>query len=191
MTTQSFIYFQHPLQISEIVRLQLLIHSALWLDVFPNRTITTGLLNWFTSLPQGAQLKWNLDGSCMQSLMPLCHAAVSLAPLSGVSLDYPLPYLTSTATSAAVPPLLPHGFHQSSTCILYLRLWSMSTSTPPGSSFHFTILFALQIWLNPVLVVQLAQFISCILADIQSVSTGLKLCDLTLQVDWNNVFSAL
>jgi len=42
-----------------------------------------------------------------------------------------------------------------------------------------------------MLAVQLAQFVFCVTTDIQSVSAGMKLWDLTFRVDRNHIFGAL
>ena len=63
--------------------------------------------------------------------------------------------------------------------------------SPPWHSFSFTVLFALPVQSKPMLAVQLAQFVFRVSADIQSVSTGLRLWDLTFRADRNNIFGAL
>ena len=62
---------------------------------------------------------------------------------------------------------------------------------PSRNSFKFNILFTLRIKSRWILAVQLAQFITSVSADVQSVSSSIKLWDLTFQVDQNHIFSCL
>jgi len=62
---------------------------------------------------------------------------------------------------------------------------------PSGISFGFNVLFALPIESKSTLAVQLAQVIFCVSEGVRSVSTGMKLWDLTFRVDRNHVFGAL
>ena len=62
---------------------------------------------------------------------------------------------------------------------------------PSRNSFKFNILFTLRIKSRWILAVQLAQFITSVSADVQPVSSSIKLWDLNFRVDQNHVFSCL
>ena len=62
---------------------------------------------------------------------------------------------------------------------------------PPGNLHSLNVLFALPIQSRSIFSMQFTKFIFHIAADIRSVTTGMKLWDLTFRIDRNHVFGTL